>query len=109
MSGAIGISDDQTWYTNGWGWRQLLEQAVQVASPEYQELVARYRVQPGLTLPLLAEKDRIPVAQIMRSAATDLVAKYEHSDDDYERRYADRLRDLITMLNDQIATLQPSD
>jgi hypothetical protein len=107
VAGAIGISDEETWFTNGWGWRQLVDRAVEVAPPEYRDLLDGYRVQPGLTLSLLAEKDRVPVAEILSRAAADLVGRYEGSADGYERSYAERLRQLVSALTDQIPKLRP--
>jgi hypothetical protein len=109
MSGAIGISDEETWFTNGWGWRQLVDQAVRVSPPDYRDCLYGYRVQPGLTLSLLAEEDRVPVAEIILLAADDLIGRYEHSDDEYERHYAGRLRELVRSLSGEVARLRSGD
>lgn len=102
MAGAIGVSDTVTWFINGWGYRQLIDEAVRLSAPERREQLERYRVQPGLTLPLLPEADRVPVATILLRAAEALIATYEHSTEEYERGYAERLRDLVAKVNDEI-------
>jgi hypothetical protein len=108
VAGSIKISDQLTWFTGGWGWGQLLDQAVRVATPDYRDRLAQYNTMPGLTLSRQPEQDRLPVAEILLRAAQDLVAKYEHGPDEYERQYAESLRELVAMLNEEIANLRTS-
>ncbi|MCF6474867.1 hypothetical protein FAF44_41805 [Nonomuraea sp. MG754425] len=106
MAGAIGVSDTITWHTNGWGYRRLIGEAARLAPPEHRDLLEQYQVQPGLTLPLLPEAARLPIASLLVRAARDLIATYENGDDEYERGYAHRLRNLIALLGDEITHLQ---
>ncbi|MGN9914076.1 hypothetical protein ACTMTJ_41760 [Phytohabitans sp. LJ34] len=106
MAGSIGVSDTVTWYTNGWGYRQLIDEAIRVAPPERREQIEYYRVQPGLTLSLLPEADRVPVATTLLRAAQELISKHEHSGDEYQRGYAQKLRDLVAKLTDEVVRMQ---
>jgi hypothetical protein len=106
VAGAIGVSDTVTWFINGWGYRQLIDEAVRVSSPQRREQLEHYRVQPGLTLTLLPETDRVPVATILLRAAHNLIGRYEHSAEEYERGYAEKLRDLVAKVNDEVVKSQ---
>lgn len=109
MAGSIGVSDTVTWYINGWGYRQLIDEAVRVAPPERREQLEHYRVQPGLTLSLLPAADRMPVATILLGAAQELIARYEQSAEQYERGYAEKLRDLVAKVSEEVVRMQPGD
>lgn len=106
MAGAIGVSDAVTWYTNGWGYRQLIDEAIHIAPPERRKQLEHYRVQPGLTLSLLPQADRVPVATALLRAAQDLISKHEHSDDEYQRGYAQTLQDLVAKLTDEVVRMR---
>jgi hypothetical protein len=106
MAGAIGISDEVTWLANSWGWRQLMERAVRLAPPEYRETLERSLVQPGLELPLLAEPDRVAVVKVIVQAAEDLIAEYEHHENEYDRAYAEKLHKLVGLLNEEVTRLR---
>ncbi|MPZ79708.1 MAG: GntR family transcriptional regulator [Actinophytocola sp.] len=49
------------------------------------------------------------VTEILVRAAEDLVARYEHHPDEYERKYARRLRELVALLNEEITKRQSGD
>jgi hypothetical protein len=106
MAGSIGVSDGVNWFINGWGYRQLIDEAVRFAPPEHREQIEQYRVQPGLTLSLLPQPDRVPVATTLLRAARELIVKYEQSGDEYERGYAEALRDLVAKLGDEVVRMQ---
>lgn len=61
----------------------------------------RSLVQPGLELPLLAEPDRVAVAKVIVQAAEDLIAEYEHHENEYDRAYAEKLHKLVGLLNEE--------
>ncbi len=98
MAGILISSSHESWHINGWGWRQLISEAIRISSPEQVKVLEVGLRTSGLSFPHLADRDRSAVARILLEAVDTLVSRYGRSTDRYELRYAEVLQELPTLL-----------
>lgn len=99
MAAVISFSSDENWFINGWGWRTLLDRAIQDAAgePEAARLETALHSQ-GLDFTRFDQSTRARTAALLTRSATALRAEYQAHGGTFEAAYADALGKLLPLL-----------
>ena len=101
MSGVVGFSSGANWFIGGWGWRTLIERAIEDASSSEDKAELESSLySSGLSFEHLSRDDRLRIASLLFESARRVMSRFaqDPGSDEYEQRYVSRLAELIDLL-----------